>query len=205
MIITKIEKFKYSYKIYVDDEYVGIVTKKTIRDENICEKKDINSIESFKKIILENEYESAKNKVLRQLGFSGKTEKEVFIFLKKNNFQLVTIERVIEFLKGYKLINDKDYIETYTESIKNCGKSKNFIKDNLYKKGFDKELVCTALESISEEDEFKSAMSIAKKKLKQIKSEDNYERAKKLKQYLTYKGFNYNIADKVVKFIISID
>lgn len=202
MIITEILEFKYSYKVYVDEEYIGILRKKTLKKNHLAENQIVDDFELLKKLIADDEYESGKNKILRQLGFSQKTEKEVFQKLEKDCFSENTINKVMVFLKEYNLLNDTEFANHYTNKVKRCGKSKQAIKYSLIKKGFNKELITDSLNEITEDEEYENALKLGMKKIKTIKNKSSLESAKKLKLYLTYKGFSYTISDKVVKKLI---
>lgn len=202
MTITRLEAYKYRFKVYVDEEYIGIIQKKTMKQNNLFEGQDIDDLLTLKNIIEEDEYESAKNKVLRQLSFSQKSEKEVIKKLKDDCFSENTISKVLNFLKNYNFINDDYYAKSYTESIKKSGKSKNAIKTNLIKKGFDKELIADSMELVSDEEEYVNALKIAEKKVKSLESYDEYAKAKKLKQFLAYRGFDYCVIDKIICMLV---
>lgn len=130
-------------------------------------------------------FEQAKEKAVKYLVLTLRTENEVRNKLKKLNVEEDIIEQVIEYLKGINYINDSNYIEVY---IRQCIKipkySKYEIKMKLLQKGINKNL----LEEKLEEHDMQEYEKKIVEKLKSSKLKDMDEI--KQKAYLYRRGFN---------------
>ena len=130
-------------------------------------------------------FEQAKEKAVKYLVLTLRTENEVRNKLKRLNVEEDIIEEVINYLKGINYINDSNYIEAY---IRQCIKipkySKYDIKMKLLQKGINKNL----LEEKLEEHDMQQYEKKIVEKLKSSKLKDMDEI--KQKAYLYRRGFN---------------
>ena len=118
------------------------------------------------------------------------TEEKVVL----NNY----ICEILNELESKNIINDKEFIISKINNFFTQGKSKNFIKLNLLKKGLIKELIEDCLlkfELDNPEWELNSAQTFAKKKRlgkygKQINKEKDLAK-------MARAGFSYDIANKI--------
>ncbi len=90
-----------------------------------------------------------------------KTEQQIKDYLYKKEFHKPTVDRVLEKLKEYKIIDDATYAQTYAKS--NPKFSKNKIKQKLYASGVKAQVVA---ESVEDVDDFASCKYHAEKYLK---------------------------------------
>lgn len=129
-------------------------------------------------------FEVAKEKALRYLVVAKKTENEVRNKLKKSNFDEDIIDKVVDYLKDLKYIDDDDYVDAY---IRQCMRLQNYsifeIKNKLLQKGIKKYIIEEKLENLSQ-TEYESELinKLVNGKLK------NMEPLKQ-KQYLYRRGF----------------
>ena len=118
---------------------------------------------------------------------------------KKIRFDLYNeIEKIIEKLEKLNLINDKLFTESKIRYLLYQGKSKNYIKQYLLKKGVNKEIISKLISTEYETNndiERENALKFAKKK-KLLDDDENYE--KKLSK-MARAGFSYEIAKEVLK------
>lgn len=130
-------------------------------------------------------FEQAKEKAVKYLVLTLRTENEVRNKLKKLNVEEDIIEQVIEYLKGINYINDSNYIEAY---IRQCIKipkySKYEIKMKLLQKGIDKSFLEEKLEKYDMQEYERKIIE----KLKESKLKDMDQI--KQKAYLYRRGFN---------------
>lgn len=129
-------------------------------------------------------FEVAKEKALRYLVVAKKTETEVRNKLLKNNFEESIIDKVIDYLKDLKYIDDEEYVDAY---IRQCMRLQNYsifeIKNKLLQKGIKKYIIEEKLEKLSQtEYENELLKKLINGKLK------NMEPLKQ-KQYLYRRGF----------------
>ncbi|MEJ8554272.1 recombination regulator RecX [Tepidibacter sp. Z1-5] len=206
--ITKIEKQKNKDRvnIYVDDEFFIGIYADLVYTLKLKKGNDIDK-ESIQKIIDDEMYLKAKNKALNILSRSSQSQKNIIYKLSKSEFDEKTINRVLDFLKEYKFIDDENLAKNMVKDKLNINKyGKNKIKQALYSKGFDSSTINNTLQSeIDDEKEFENALYLGNKKYEKIKSEDKNKIYKKLSSHLTYKGFGYEIVRKVVNKIMNTE
>lgn len=206
-IITKIEAQKRSkdrVNIYVDEEYFMAVYAELVYTHSLKKGMEIDK-ESLENLLHDEMYMKAKNKALTILSKSDQSEKKLKEKL-LNDFDENIVEDVIDFLKGYKLINDNLLAEKIVHDNMNLSKfGKNKIKQNLYNKGIAASDIQDALSQIDPDDEYKNAKYLAEKRLKRLKGEDKNKINQKIYQHLAYKGFSYDIIKRVLRELLNFD
>ncbi len=149
----------------------------------------------LKELSLEDDYIKAREVGLRQLEHSFKTEKQVKDKLIQFEFTEETIERVIEKLREYNLLDDKKYAELFLkEKLRTRGLRKASYE--LAQKGIPKELISEmAMEMDTTNMEESSCMAHGKKKYDQLvkREKDEYKLKNKLFTYLSSKGYNFDL------------
>ena len=90
-----------------------------------------------------------------------KTEQQIKDYLYKKDYYKQTVEKVIEKLKEYKIIDDKNYAETYARSNPNF--SKNKLKQKLFMSGVKSNIVEDSLDFV---DDLSSCKKNAEKYLR---------------------------------------
>lgn len=132
-------------------------------------------------------FEQAKEKAVKYLVLTLRTENEVRNKLKKINVEEEIINDVIEYLKNINYINDSNYIDSYVrQCIKIPKYSKYEIKMKLIQKGINKNLLEEKLENC---DLIEYERNIVEK-LKTGKLKDM--EPLKQKAYFYRRGFNVN-------------
>lgn len=206
-IITKIEAQKRSkdrVNIYVDEEYFMAVYAELVYTHSLKKGMEIDK-ESLESLLHDEMYMKAKNKALSVLSKSDQSEKKLREKL-LNNYDENIVEEVIEFLKGYKLINDNLLAEKIVHDNMNLSKfGKNKIKQNLYNKGIAASDIQDAISQINPDEEYENAKYLAEKRLKRLKGEDKNKINQKIYQHLAYKGFNYDIIKRVLRELLNFD
>ena len=169
-------------------------------------KKGMNIDKDNLKSLLDNDmYIKAKNKALNILSKTDQSEKKIKEKL-SSDFEDSTIEKVLDFLRSNKFIDDKllaQKIVNTNINFNKCGKNK--IKQNLYNKGIDSEDISHAISNIDYDVEFENAMYLAKKRYDRIKNEDKRKVYQKISQHLAYKGFDYDTIKSVLNKILNFD
>ena len=206
-IITKIEAQKRSkdrVNIYVDEEYFMAVYAELVYTHSLKKGMEIDK-ESLENLLHDEMYMKAKNKALTILSKSDQSEKKLKEKL-LNDFDENIVEDVIDFLKGYKLINDNLLAEKIVHDNMNLSKfGKNKIKQNLYNKGIAASDIQDALSQIDPDDEYENAKYLAEKRLKRLRGEDKNKINQKIYQHLAYKGFSYDIIKRVLRELLNFD
>ena len=204
-IITKIEQQKKNQdrvNIYVNDEFFTAIYKELVFTFNLKKGDEID--ENNLKTILDDEmYLKAKNKALNILSKADQSEKKIREKL-HDDFEESTIDKVIEFLRRNKFIDDNLLAQKIVNTNLNLNKcGKNRIKQNLYNKGLDASSIIEAMSEIDSDIEFENAMHLAKKRYERVKNEDSRKIYQKLSQHLAYKGFDYDIIKRVLNKLLS--
>ena len=204
-IITKIEvgkRNKERVNIYIDEEYAFSISAELIYKENIKVKDKID-VDSLKKLADEDNYIKCKNTALKTIERTYKSEKELAQKLALKGYDDHIINRTINFMKEYNLLNDNNYATMYVkDKSRNIGKKK--IKYSLLQKGIDEEIIESELEKINN-DEVKAIvyeMALKKYKVFSKRENDNYKLTQKLYRFLMGKGYDYDLIKYVVKSIV---
>ena len=204
-IITKFEvgkRNKERVNIYIDEEYAFSISAELIYKENIKVKDKID-VDSLKKLADEDNYIKCKNTALKTIERTYKSEKELVQKLALKGYDDHIINRTINFMKEYNLLNDNNYATMYVkDKSRNIGKKK--IKYSLLQKGIDEEIIESELEKINN-DEVKAIvyeMALKKYKVFSKRENDNYKLTQKLYRFLMGKGYDYDLIKDVVKSIV---
>lgn len=134
------------------------------------------------------ECREARNKGLYYLQFSGKTEAEMGKKLADQGFSPEAVEDAVQFLKGYRYLDDEDYARRYVERNRRK-KSVKQIKFELLQKGIPSELLEPALAE-TPVDEQEQIFSLLEKKRYSGEGADRSEQ-QKISAYLARKGFAF--------------
>ena len=189
----------------MDDEYAFACDAQLVYIHNIAKGRSMDK-ENLEDIINEDNYIKGKNCALHFLERSFKSAKQVVDKLVIKEFDVKTIDRVMEFLKQYDFIDDKRFVELFIkEKIKSSGKNK--IKFTLLKKSLPKELIEEGLNKITSEQQLQIALQLGGKKIVTLsKSEkDTKKLYKKTSDYLARSGYDYEIIKEVLNKITKND
>ena len=154
------------------------------------------SFDTYKVILADDEVNRGKNLALSKISYAQKTSFEVEKLLKENDFSADTIEKTIDFLNEYGILNDEIYVKSYVADKHNISRwSKNKIRYSLKSKKINEDLINIYLDQISDEDEYENAYNFAVKK---ARNDFSIENKQKVYRYLAGKGFDFDIINKVV-------
>ena len=158
--------------------------------------------------ILEMKYfsdiERAKSRAINYISGKLKTKYEVRLKLKENGFAEDVIDEVLDILEKEEYLNDKVYCEIFIEDKKKLnGYGKNKIKSLLIQKGISKNIFEDFLNEFEYDEEFDNALKMGIKKLELLSNEeDNFKKKQKIINYLTYRGFGFDVINDVLKEIL---
>lgn len=136
----------------------------------------------------------ARDYAFRLLAFRPRTEKEIIVKLKQKGFAEETITQVIELLREYNYINDIEFAGIWVKNrcrLKPMGKQR--LRQELYKKGVNKEVIETELQQLTPEIEYDMAKRIAEGKLLKGSIEPQ-----KLYSFLLRRGFSPETVKKII-------
>jgi regulatory protein len=200
--IIKIQKTtrKNLYKITFDNDfeiqlYTEILLKFKLRTGDIIEEKDL------KDILLQNQIYEAKNTSLRLLSKRMRTEKEIIDKLKQKKFEDSIITQTINELKRINLINDEEFVDKFINNTITLNKNygRYALLNKLIKFGISKNLANERISKLlTDNDEYETALSAAKKKLLNLKRYDESKKIQRLISFLSGRGYNWDIIKKVL-------
>ena len=199
--ITPQVKDKTRCNIYVDGRfYCGLTLVATV--QNRLKVGQSIDPKRLSEIQLESEKETAFNKALSFITLTPKTEKQIRDHLSGKGFLPDVIEYVVEKMRGYNFLNDKEYASDYAEHAAKK-KGARLIKMELRAKGISDEDAEDALGSVTEEQEEQAAAEIAEKYLRG-KTADKTT-VQKAYRYLLGKGFSYDVIKTVLSRWTNLD
>ncbi len=142
----------------------------------------------------------ARNVLLHQLARSAKSTHQLRQILEKREIPSEIAERVLERFTEVGLIDDAAYAETIVNSRRNFkGLAKSAIKRELNEKGVPAPLVEQAIESITPEDDFESAMGLATRRARQMTTLTREVRERRLAGYLGRKGYPSSVVFAAIR------
>ena len=196
-------KSKEVFEVVFEDET------KLLLNYNIFEKYKVSVDMYFSEDeILEMKYfsdiERAKSRAINYISGKLKTKYEVRLKLKENGFAEDVIDEVLDILEKEEYLNDKVYCEIFIEDKKKLnGYGKNKIKSLLIQKGISKNIFEDFLYEFEYDEEFDNALKMGIKKLELLSNEeDNFKKKQKIINYLTYRGFGFDVINDVLKEIL---
>lgn len=169
-----------------------------ILNNNLLFQKDI-TLELLEKVMNENNYYEAYDLSLSYIETKLRTESEIISYLEKKRFTKNIIDDTIKKLKESNLINEKLYIEAYTNDKINLSSYGPFkIKRNLLDLGLSEEEIDAYLDTISSEVWKSKLDKIISKKVSLMKNKSAYMIKNKLKVDLFNLGYDRNMIDSLL-------
>ncbi|HPY57203.1 MAG TPA: RecX family transcriptional regulator [Sedimentibacter sp.] len=206
--ITKIEyqkKNKERFNIYIDDEYGFAVDISILIKYSLKKGMELDDA-LIDEILLSEEEISVYNYGISVLSRYFKSEYELRLKMKNKGFNPQLIDNAISILKERKYLDDERYCEMFINDKINISKhGVRKIKEALYYKGIDKEIIEEKIKCISAESEEERALLLGEKKLLNIKENDNRKKMSKLSNYLLGKGFEYETVNKTLRKLLNAD
>ncbi|HOT21255.1 MAG TPA: RecX family transcriptional regulator [Sedimentibacter sp.] len=206
--ITKIEyqkKNKERFNIYIDDEYGFAVDISILIKYSLKKGMELDDA-LIDEILLSEEEISVYNYGISVLSRYFKSEYELRLKMKNKGFNPQLIDNAISILKEHKYLDDERYCEMFINDKINISKhGVRKIKEALYYKGIDKEIIEEKIKCISAESEEERALLLGEKKLLNIKENDNRKKMSKLSNYLLGKGFEYETVNRALRKLLNAD
>ena len=197
MIVKSLKKSRKKdlYNVIIDDLELELSENIVVKYRLIKNKEVDKSI--LKDIIKDNNIDSLYTKAMSYAIKYNKGSAEVRKYLEKKDASNFEIELIIKRLIESKIISDLDVVESLVSSYVRNGNGILLIKEKLYQKGYDKDLIEMSLENINY-DIYYSKMNIYyNKALKAQKKGEEFERIMKAKNSLLRKGYTYFDLDKL--------
>lgn len=191
--VTKLEPKGNRWHVYLENDIDFLLYKGEVRKFNIQEGTCLN--ENQYTDIIEILYKRARERALYILDDAYKTKKQITDKLKAGCYPSFIIDRVLEYLAEYDLVNDERYAMMYID-YKSSSKSKRQIVQNLYSKGIPKTIIDTAFENIEFSDEA-SLKKIVEKRLSGYNLNEKKD-VERFYRYLMGKGYTYSDVKKIL-------
>ncbi|WP_025641707.1 regulatory protein RecX [Schnuerera ultunensis] len=201
MIITKIEPQNNDKRVnvYLNGEFafglmMEIQYKYGLKEGMVLDQ------DFVEEVLLEEEQLKANNTALSYLTHRKRTEKEIIDKLKKKGFEENIIEKTLDYLQNYGLVDDLDFASSFArDKIKLNKQGPQRIKYELYRKGISQEIIEKILK---EDDEYPRALELAKKKLPSYKNDNRDKIYRKLGGFLQRRGYSYDCISRVLKELL---
>ena len=193
MKITKIEqqkKNKSRFSVFLDGEFSFGADNFTIVLHNLTEGSEITE-EKLAEIKAGALTEDAKNYAARLISARSYTEKAIREKLSAHTGDEETVQKTINFLKEYKLIDDLDYATRYAHDLVHLKKfGPKQVVWKLQEKGIPKDIA----QKVVAELEFDDTISENLKSLAIKKLSGNFDikNIMKVKRYLASRGYNFD-------------
>ncbi|MBI2327287.1 RecX family transcriptional regulator [Candidatus Curtissbacteria bacterium] len=214
--ITAIEPQKSSkrrksrFNIYLDGNFAFAVDENTLVKNNLRINQQITQ-EQVEKLLKETVLSKFQDLALRFLSYRQRSEKEVRDYLtnkiaKKENIKYQEakesplIEKIISKLRRYNYLNDRQFAKWWIAARKFRPKGLNLIKLELIKKGIDKDIIEEVLSGSGSQLEL--AQIALTKKIKKFQKLPPIELKKRVYQYLSNRGFDYDTIRQVFAHLV---
>jgi len=206
LVITGVErepKQKYRYLVSFGQHVLSIHEDIMIKYRMI--KGNTFWKQELEEIVLSNEKQLGYVQALKYLERKARTSKEIQIRLKEKETSQEVIEDVLARLTREGLVNDAMYAQQWAEQrITSQRKGKAWVRQELRQKGVDKLLIAEALDGVSPDQEYQSALIIGRKKWNQTKGE-LLDKKRKTGSYLMRRGFSGEQVRRVLNQLIQED
>jgi len=197
--VTSVELQKKNprrFNIFLDGQFAFGADEDLVVNRRLVVGKEILP-EDLNKILFEAEVGKLMEKMYRLFGIRQRSEKEVrdYFRIKLRETSQLVIDATIDSLNKKGLVNDEQFAKSWVESrSKKYGV--NRIRQELFQKGIDKEIIDEAVGGISNEEIAEKALE---KKLKNWKNLKPWEFKKKAYDFLMRKGFEYEVVKMVIE------
>ena len=144
----------------------------------------------------EDDFETAKDRAVRQLARRPYSSAEIARLLKRHKHTDESIARVLGYLGERNYVDDASFAEFWVEQRESFRpRSRMALRQELSQKGLSSELITQAVESV---DETAAARRLAEKQGRRWQHLSETEFTQKVAAYLQRQGFPYSIVEPVV-------
>lgn len=200
--VVKARRKNYCFVNFDNGEFL-LISMDLVIEFSLSKGKKLSK-DQFTQILNKENLIQAKQITYRYATSRSRTAKEIRQKLKEKDFTEEVIEKMIAFCYEFDLINETELAKNYIlDNFKLKSKGKNRIRIELINKGINPNLVEDALsEYYPNDDEYEKAKEFSLKKLKTKRTKDELKIKKSLYDSLIRKGYDSNIAIKVIKEIL---
>ena len=207
MKITNIEqqkKRKNRYNVFIDDEFAFGVDEDVIIKCSLKKDKEIS--DSFiENIVKAEENSKAFNYSILLLAYRPRSISEIKTKMNQKGYEQSSIDNAIKLLEKNGYLNDYAFGKSFIKDKQEFKKAgKNLLKQELYKKGIDRDVVDQLIEeTVNEDEEYERALAVAQKKNNIFRASDDLNsKRRKLYGLLGRKGYSFDIISKVINEVL---
>ncbi len=151
----------------------------------------------------DDELGKAVDKALGFLTYRPRSVREVRDRLAKKGVEPATIEATIERLAGWGYIGDEGFARYWVENRgANQPRGKRLLRQELWQKGVERETVDRVLEE-AELDEYDTALTLARKRLRQVAALDEAAQRRRLGAFLQRRGYDWPTVKRVLDTLLT--
>ena len=203
-VISKIGRQKNNperYNIYLDEKYAFAVDESTLIKFALTKGKILEAFE-IDEITYEDEIAKAFNRALNFLSFQMRSEYEVKRKLLEAGFGESVVLEAVRKLEKLGFLNDETYSKALLETKKKTAKKgPKAIKQDLVRKGIDKETQNKVLNSFTYEEQLSIAKELAEKAVRSHQNKTPIQIKQKIQELLTRKGYSFTIISEIIEEI----
>lgn len=203
-VISKITRQKNNeerYNIFINEKYSFSVDESTLIKFGLTKGKVIDQFE-IDEITYEDEIAKAFNTALHFLSFQMRSEHEVKKKLLDKGYGESVVLEAIQKLHKLGFLNDETYSKALLETKKKTQKKGPYaIKEDLKKKGIDKQLQEKVLSTFTYDEQKQLAKELALKTVKLNSKKTPSQIKQKIQETLLRKGYSFAIVEDVLSEI----
>lgn len=182
-------------KVFLEEGFAFVLYRGELERFGIKEGNELPK-EVYQRILDEVLLGRAKERALYLLQSAGRTESWMRKKLRDTGYPEEAVDYAMNFLKEYRLIDDRAYAQSYVRSY-GGKKSRRQIIYELQQKGVDQDGINEAFSEHQVNDE-ENARKLIHKKLKG-KTGISYEEKGRLCAYLGRKGYSYDVISRAIR------
>ena len=176
----------------MEDEKVFLLHADAILEYNILVGEELDE-KDFLQALQKSEWLIACASAVQYLSRQLKTTKQLRTYLIKKHYSPETIDKLIDKMHEYNLVNDEQYATSYTTSMQKT-KSKMYVRNKLREAGIDNEIINKNMEGYDEKN------SCANEVSKYFKNHTGDKKnVEKLIRHLQYKGYGWETINSCLK------
>lgn len=210
--ITRVQPQKHNrhrFNIFLDGKFAFATDEDTLVNFRLIEDKELTP-EDLEEILLEAKIGKLMENMYRLFSVRQRSEKEVRDYFRIKNYGLrikgkeqtpdLTIELVIKKLKQRNLLNDEEFAKAWVDARRRSRqKGKLALKQELFQKGINKEIIKEVINSADEEQLARQALV---KKWEIWSPLPDLEKKKKAYAFLIRQGFEYEAVREVIENLL---
>lgn len=205
-IITEIKPQKNGKRlnIYLDGKFAFGIDLENFVKFGLKVEQELTQ-EKVEEIVKKSEWQKHYDRLLRYATLRPRSQKEINNWFIRKKVHESMQEELFNRLKQLKLLDDRQFAVWWVDQrLQFKNKSKRDLQYELMQKGIDKSLIGEVLEE-SPLDEEKTAEELLRKKLYKWEKLETTEKKQKMMQYLSGKGFEWSVLERVVSKVLSKD